>query len=83
MKTDDLLKASPHLAPWRPAVGIVPQLTDAELVTLAMMQAMLGLPTRPSGSATPAPTCGISFPTCRSSRLRKFGAGRRRIYRRG
>jgi hypothetical protein len=40
--TDDLLKASPHLAPWRPAVGIAPQLTDAELVTLAMLQAMLG-----------------------------------------
>ncbi|MFC5954877.1 IS982 family transposase, partial [Streptomyces pratens] len=32
VKTDDLLKASPHLAPWRPAVGIAPQLTDAELV---------------------------------------------------
>jgi hypothetical protein len=42
VKTDDLLKASPHLAPWRPAVGIAPQLTDAELVTLAMMQAMPG-----------------------------------------
>ena len=42
VKTDDLLKASPHLAPWRPAVGIAPQLTDAELVTLAMMQAVLG-----------------------------------------
>jgi hypothetical protein len=28
--------------PWRPAVGIAPQLTDAELVTLAMMQAVLG-----------------------------------------
>ncbi|MET8810274.1 IS982 family transposase [Streptomyces sp. NPDC004546] len=41
-KTDDLLKESPHLAPWRPTVGIAPQLTDAELVTLAMMQAMLG-----------------------------------------
>lgn len=42
VKTDDLLKASPHLALWRPAIGIAPQLTDAELVTLAMMQAMLG-----------------------------------------
>ncbi|GGZ44627.1 IS982 family transposase [Streptomyces poonensis] len=40
--TDDLLKQSPDLAPWRPAVGISPQLTDAELVTLAMMQVMLG-----------------------------------------
>jgi hypothetical protein len=42
VKTDDLLKDSLHLAPWRPAVGITPRLTDAELVTLAMMQAMLG-----------------------------------------
>ncbi|GAB2722859.1 hypothetical protein GCM10010442_50170 [Kitasatospora kifunensis] len=42
VKTDDLLKDSPQLAPWRPAVGISPQLSDAELVTLPMMQAMLG-----------------------------------------
>lgn len=42
VKTDDLLKDSPHLASWRPAVGITPQLADAELVTLAVMQAMLG-----------------------------------------
>lgn len=41
-ETDDLLKGSPQLAPWRPAVGIAPKLTDAELVTLAMTQAMLG-----------------------------------------
>jgi len=39
---DDLLKQAPHLAPWRPAVGIPPKLTDAELVTLAVMQALLG-----------------------------------------
>jgi Transposase DDE domain len=39
---DDLLKRSPELAPWRPAVGIAPKLADAELVTLAVMQALLG-----------------------------------------
>jgi len=39
---DDLLKAAPHLAPWRPRVGIPPKLSDAELVTLAVMQALLG-----------------------------------------
>ena len=39
---DDLLKQAPHLAPWRPRVGIQPKLTDAELVTLAVMQALLG-----------------------------------------
>lgn len=42
VKTDDLLKDTPGLAPWRPRVGIAPKLTDAELVTLAVMQALLG-----------------------------------------
>jgi hypothetical protein len=42
VKIDDLLKQAPHLAPWRPVVGIKPVLTDAELVTLAVMQALLG-----------------------------------------
>jgi hypothetical protein len=42
VRTDDLLVAAPDLAPWRPKVGIKPRLTDAELVTLAVMQALLG-----------------------------------------
>ena len=42
VKIDELLKAAPQLAPWRPAVGIPPKLSDAELVTLAVMQALLG-----------------------------------------
>jgi len=41
-RIDDELKASPWLAPWRPAVGIAPRLSDAELVTLAVMSALLG-----------------------------------------
>jgi len=41
-RTDDVLKASPQLMPWRPEVGIEPQLSDAELVALAVMQALLG-----------------------------------------
>jgi hypothetical protein len=39
---DDLLKAAPELAPRRPAIGIAPQLSDAELITLAVLQALLG-----------------------------------------
>jgi Transposase DDE domain len=39
---DDLLQQAPELAPWRPRVGIPPKLSDAELVTLAVMQALLG-----------------------------------------
>ena len=42
VRTDDLLKESPQLAPHRPEVGIGVQLSDAELVTLAVMQALLG-----------------------------------------
>jgi hypothetical protein len=42
VKTDDLLIAHPEWAPERPAVGITPRLSDAELVTLAVMQALLG-----------------------------------------
>ncbi len=42
VRNDDLLKASPDHAPARSAVGIAPRITDAELVTLAVMQALLG-----------------------------------------
>jgi hypothetical protein len=42
VRTDDLLKQSPHRAPCRPAAGIGPRISDAELVTLAVMQALLG-----------------------------------------
>jgi hypothetical protein len=40
--TDDLLQERPQLAPWRPRVGITPKLADAELVMLAVLQALLG-----------------------------------------
>jgi hypothetical protein len=39
---DDLLIDHPAWRPQRPAVGIAPQLNDAELVTLAVIQALLG-----------------------------------------
>ena len=42
VRADDLLKQSPALAPWRPKIGLQPRLSDAELVTLAVMQALLG-----------------------------------------
>jgi Transposase DDE domain len=40
--TDDLLKANPGRVPLRPRVGIVPKISDAEVLTLAVMQALLG-----------------------------------------
>jgi Transposase DDE domain len=41
-RIDDTLKDRPELAPWRPKVGIAPKLSDAELLTLAVMQVLLG-----------------------------------------
>jgi hypothetical protein len=42
VRIDDEMKASPQLNRWRPTVGIVPQITDAELITVSVMQALLG-----------------------------------------
>ena len=67
VRTDDLLKQYPDLAPWRPKIGLQPQLTDAELVTLAVMQRCWGTPPRPGGSATPTPTWGTCSATCPGS----------------
>ncbi|MDA2979351.1 MAG: IS982 family transposase [Actinomycetota bacterium] len=39
---DDDLTNHPEWAPQRPTVGIVPKLSDAELVTLGVLQALLG-----------------------------------------
>jgi hypothetical protein len=40
--TDDLLRAHPGRVPPRPAVGLQPVISDAELLTLAVLQALLG-----------------------------------------
>jgi hypothetical protein len=42
VKIDETLQADPSLRPWRPASGIAPKLSDAELLTLAVAQALLG-----------------------------------------
>ncbi|MGW4413039.1 IS982 family transposase [Nonomuraea sp. NPDC004702] len=42
VKIDDQLIASPDLAPERPRTGLQPRLSDAELVTLAVLSALLG-----------------------------------------
>ena len=42
VKIDDALKARPEVNRWRPKVGLAPKVTDAELITVAVMQALLG-----------------------------------------
>ncbi len=39
---DDLLVAHPDQVPYRPKIGISPKISDAELVTLSVLQALLG-----------------------------------------
>ena len=39
---DDVLLADPERVPVRPKVGIAPKTSDAEMLTLAVMQALLG-----------------------------------------
>ena len=67
VRTDDLLKASPERAPVRPAVGIAPRITDAELVTLAVMQALLGRTSEARWLRHATPSCGTCSRTCPSS----------------
>ena len=53
MRADDLLQGSPLLAPCQSEVGIDPKLSDAELVTLAVMQGTApALGVHPAGPAT-------------------------------
>ncbi len=42
VQVDDLLKTNPDRVPWRPLIGIEPRISNAELVTLAVAQALLG-----------------------------------------
>jgi hypothetical protein len=42
VKIDDELATDLSLRIWRPEVGIAPQLSDAELLTMALLQALLG-----------------------------------------
>ena len=42
VRIDDLLAQNPGWAPERPVVGFAPKLSDAELVTLAVISALLG-----------------------------------------
>jgi hypothetical protein len=74
----DLLKGSPQLAPYRPEVGIDPKLSDAELVTLAVMQALLGLTSEARWLRYARAHCGTCSPTCPSSPATTSGCVTRR-----
>ncbi|MFC4121681.1 hypothetical protein ACFO0F_54530 [Nonomuraea zeae] len=67
MKIDDQLIASPDLAPERPRIGMQPRLSDAELVTPAVLSALLGFTSERrwlryarAHLSGPSPTCPAS-----------------------
>ncbi|GAA4205934.1 hypothetical protein GCM10023074_45730 [Microbispora amethystogenes] len=62
VKVDDYLIAFPDLAPERPPIGIRPSLSDAELVTMAVLSALLGFTSERAGCATPVRTCVPCIP---------------------
>ena len=74
VSTDELLQAHPEHAPARPVVGRAPRITDAELVTLAVLQALGGytsearwLRHRRCTCATCSRTCPTNPPTTNAS----------------
>lgn len=42
VRVDDLLKERPELVPPRPRVGLQPKLSDAELITMSVLQVLMG-----------------------------------------
>jgi hypothetical protein len=80
VKTDDLLKDSPQLAPWRPAAGTALRLSDAELATLAMMQAILGFTSEARWLRHARAHLRRLAPTCPAARLQQAAAQGRRAH---
>ena len=73
--TDDFLADNPQYRPWRPRVGLAPRLTDAELVTLVVLQALLGFTSEARFlryanliHASTAGSAAVSHPACAPSR---------------
>ena len=77
--TDDLLRAHPERVPPRPRIGIVPRTSDAEMLTLAVMQALLGYTNETQWLRYARKNLLVMFPTLPlqsgyNKRLRKLAA---------
>ena len=75
--SDDFLADNPQYRPLRPRVGLAPRLTDAELITLVVLQALLGSPPRPDSCATQTLICAVYFLICQHNRVTTRGSARR------
>ena len=75
VKIDDSLKADPRLGRWRPAVGICPKLTDAELLTLCVLQALGGFVSDARFLRHARVHLSAAFPYLPAIRLQQAGPG--------
>ena len=75
---DDALRLRPELRQWRPRVGLAPRLSDAELCTLAVLQALLGFTAETRFLRRPGAPCGPGSPTSRTSRATTSACARQR-----
>ena len=64
---DDLLKAHPERVPYRPRIGISPKISDAEVMTLALLQALLGFTSEARWLRHAKEHYQRMFPTCRAN----------------
>ena len=77
--TDDLLRAHPERVPPRPKIGITPRTSDAKMLTLAVMQALLGYTNETQWLRYARKNLLVMFPTLPlqsgyNKRLRKLAA---------
>ena len=70
---DDPLRSAPQRAPWRPLMGFSPQISDAELVTWAVVQALLGFTSESRWLRFATAGLHHLFPTCPNSRATPSG----------
>ena len=75
VRIDDELKASPQLNRRRPKVGIVPRITDAELITVSVMQVLLGFHNESRWIRYARKSIVHLFPTCLSSPVTTSACG--------
>jgi hypothetical protein len=68
VRTDDLLKQYPDLAPWRPKIGLQPRLTDAELATPGGLPAGSALTGANAGERQTRPGILAAGPTLAAAR---------------
>jgi hypothetical protein len=69
-RTDDLPRAFPERAPWRPKGGLSPQASEAELLTFALLRALLGFTSGVPLTAVrlrAGPTCSARHATANPS----------------